>query len=207
MRFQFRRLIPCLILFFSVFLHGEIRVEGISIEEKTNGTLISIHLNDHLPKDQISGWFKETGWFYVTLHGVTVDTNRAWPFTRTGAVTGFEIHQVAESAQLNFRLRQQVENFEIVSTLEGKVNLTLRLPLAESATAIAKAGDQQSAQEVTVRPPEELTWRAAVPYSLIFLGVGLAAKGSLRSEDEAMGTGVLMILAGWLLNSKVNSQD
>ena len=206
MLFKCGRFILCLMLLSSV-LHGEIKVEGITIEEKTNGTLISIHLNNHLPDNQISGWFKETGWFYVTLHGVTVDTNRAWPLIRTGAVTGFEVHQVAESAQLNFHLKQQVGDFEIISDSEGKVSLTLRLPLTESATAIEKAGKRPAGQEVTVGPPEELTWRAAVPYSLIFLGVGLAAKGSLRSEDEAMGTGVLMILAGWLLNSKVNSQD
>ena len=106
MRFKCGKFIPYLMLLSSVLLHGEIKVEGITIEEKTNGTLISIHLNNHLPDNQISGWFKETGWFYVTLHGVTVDTNRAWPLIRTGAVTAFEVHQVAESAQLNFHLKQ-----------------------------------------------------------------------------------------------------
>ena len=201
MRFKCGRFIPCLMLLSSV-LHGEIKVEGITIEEKTNGTLISIHLNNHLPDNQISGWFKETGWFYVTLHGVTVDTNRAWPLIRTGAVTGFEVHQVAESAQLNFHLKQQVGDFEIISDSEGKVSLTLRLPLTESATAIEKAGKRPAGQEVTVGPPEELTWRAAVPYSLIFLGTGLAAKGLLRSEKQETTAGVFMILAGWLLHSQ-----
>ena len=201
MRFKFGRFIPCLMLLSSV-LHGEIKVEGITIEEKTNGTLISIHLNNHLPDNQISGWFKETGWFYVTLHGVTVDTNRAWPLIRTGAVTGFEVHQVAESAQLNFHLKQQVGDFEIISDSEGKVSLTLRLPLTESATAIEKAGKRPAGLEVTVGPPEELTWRAAVPYSLMFLGTGLAAKGLLRSEKQETTTGVFMIIAGWLLHSQ-----
>ncbi len=202
MRFKCGRFIPCLMLFSSVLLHGEIKVEGITIEEKTNGTLISIHLNNHLPEDQISGWFKETGWFYVTLHGVTVDTNRTWPLIRTGAVTGFEVHQVAESAQLNFHLKQQVGDFEIISDSEGKVSLTLRLPLTESVTAIEKAGKRPAGQEVTVGPPKELTWRAAVPYSLMFLGTGLAAKGSLRSEKQVTTAGVLMIIAGWLLYSQ-----
>ena len=201
MRFKCGRFIPCLMLLSSV-LHGEIKVEGITIEEKTNGTLISIHLNNHLPDNQISGWFKETGWFYVTLHGVTVDTNRAWPLIRTGAVTGFEVHQVAESAQLNFHLKQQVGDFEIISDSEGKVTLTLRLPLSESATAIKKAGKRPAGQEVTVGPPEELTWRAAVPYSLMFLGTGLAAKGLLRSEKQETTAGVFMIIAGWLLHSQ-----
>ncbi len=202
MRFKCERFIPCLMLLSSV-LHGEIKVEGITIEEKTNGTLISVHLNNHLPDDQISGWFKETGWFYVTLHGVTVDTNRAWPLIRTGAVTGFEVHQVAESAQLNFHLKQQVGDFEIISDSEGKVSLTLRLPLSESATAIEKAGKRPAGQEVTVGPPEELTWRSAVPHSLIFLGTGLTAKGLLRSEKQETTTGVFMIIAGWLLHSQM----
>ncbi len=207
MRFKCGRFIPCLMLFSSVLLHGEIKVEGITIEEKTNGTLISIHLNNHLPEDQISGWFKETGWFYVTLHGVTVDTNRTWPLIRTGAVTGFEVHQVAESAQLNFHLKQQVGDFEIISDSEGKVSLTLRLPLTESVTAIEKAGKRPAGQEVTVGPPKELTWRAAVPYSLMFLGTGLAAKGSLRSEKQVTTAGVLMIIAGWLLYSQTEKDQ
>jgi len=207
MRFKCGRFIPCLMLFSSVLLHGEIKVEGITIEEKTNGTHISIHLNNHLPEDQISGWFKETGWFYVTLHGVTVDTNRTWPLIRTGAVTGFEVHQVAESAQLNFHLKQQVGDFEIISDSEGKVSLTLRLPLTESVTAIEKAGKRPAGQEVTVGPPKELTWRAAVPYSLMFLGTGLAAKGSLRSEKQVTTAGVLMIIAGWLLYSQTEKDQ
>ena len=132
---------------------------------------------------------------------MTVDTNRAWPLIRTGAVTGFEVHQVAESAQLNFHLKQQVGDFEIISDLQGKVSLTLRLPLTESATAIEKAGKRPAGQEVTVGPPEELTWRAAVPYSLMFLGTGLAAKGLLRSEKQETTAGVLMIISGWLLYS------
>ena len=78
----------------------------------------------------------------------------------------------------------------------------LRLPLTESATAIEKAGKRPAGQEVTVGPPEELTWRAAVPYSLMFLGAGLAAKGSLRSEKQETKAGVLMIIAGWLLYSQ-----
>ena len=207
MRFKCGRFIPCLMLFSSVLLHGEIKVEGITIEEKTNGTLISIHLNNHLPEDQISGWFKETGWFYVTLHGVTVDTNRTWPLIRTGAVTGFEVHQVAESAQLNFHLKQQVGDFEIISDSEGKVSLTLRLPLTESVTAIEKAGKRPAGQEVTVGLPKELTWRAAAPYSLMFLGTGLAAKGSLRSEKQVTTAGVLMIIAGWLLYSQTEKDQ
>ena len=95
-----------------------------------------------------------------------------------------------------------MEDFEIISDSEGKVNLTLRLPLSESATAIEKAGKRPAGQEVTVGPPEELTWRSAVPYSLMFLGTGLAAKGLLRSEKQEITTGVFMIIAGWLLHSQ-----
>lgn len=186
----------------SPLLHGEVHVQGVGIDQKANGTVITIHLDNTIPRNQVSAWFKETGWFYVTLHGATVDTTRSWPFSRTGAVTAFEAHQVAESAQLNFRLSEPVESFEISTSSEGKVLLTLRLPLSESIAAIERAWDKPTSGEVTVGPPEELTWRAAVPHSLMFLGAGLAARGSIRSEQDQMAAGVVLLIAGWLLDSQ-----
>ncbi len=202
MYFRRGRSIPIVMLCFTGLLRSEVTVNGIAIEEKTNGTLIEISLSEHLPEEEITGWFRETGWFYITLHGISVDTSRSWPFSRTGAVTGFEAHQVAESAQLNFRLRQNVENFEISSRDDGTVALSLRTPLTESVAALEEASERSTSQEVTVGPPAEMTWRAALPHGLMFLGAGMTAKGALRSENETMIIGVLMTAAGWLLNSR-----
>ena len=188
-------------------LQSKVVVKGIGIEQKTNGTLITINLSDHLPKEQVTGWFNETGWFYITLHGVFVDTSRTWPFSRTGAVTGFETHQVSESAQLNFRLKQKVEDFEINTNTDGTVALSLRTPLSESVAALEEASERVTSKEMTVGPPAKLTWRASLPYSLIFLGGGLTAKGTLRSENETITIGVLMMAAGWLLNSRDKGEE
>ena len=54
MRFKCGKFIPYLMLLSSV-LHGEIKVEGITSEEQTNGTLISIRLNNHLPDIKSQG--------------------------------------------------------------------------------------------------------------------------------------------------------
>lgn len=207
MYFRRGRSIPILLLCFTALLRSNTTVNGIAIEEKSNGTLIKISLSEHLPKEEITGWFRETGWFYVTLHGVSVDTSRTWPFSRTGAVTGFEAHQVAESAQLNFRLRQEVEDFEISSGKDGTVALSLRTPLTESVAALEEASERATSQEVTVGPPAEMTWRAALPHGLMFLGAGMTAKGALRSENESMTMGILMMAAGWLLNSRDGEPD
>ncbi|MBH31477.1 MAG: hypothetical protein CMG71_05740 [Candidatus Marinimicrobia bacterium] len=207
MYFRCGRSIAVLLLTLVASLQGEVVVKGIEIEQKSNGTLITISLSDHLPEEEVTGWFNETGWFYITLHGVSVDSSRTWPFSRTGTVTGFEAHQVSESAQLNFRLKQKVEDFEISSGEDGTVALSLRMPLSESVSVFKEASERITSKEMTVGPLAQLTWQASLPYNLIFLGGGLTAKGALRSENESVIIGILMMAAGWLLNSQDDGKE
>lgn len=209
MIFQRTKSILLILLCLCVNIKAEnnIEVNGIEIIEKSNGTLITILLSKYLSEDNISGWFRDSGWFYLTMHGVIIDTAKSWAFSKTGAISKIEIYQTAESAQFNFRIKDNVENFEIASNSNGKVLLTLRQPLIESFHAINNARNNKTSKEITLESVKEPTWKDALPFGLIFLGGGLSSKGILRSDSVTTTVGLISIVTGWFLKTKENNKN
>ncbi len=209
MLFQRTKSILLILLCLCVNIKAEnnIEVNGIEIIEKRNGTLITILLSKYLSEDNISGWLRNSGWFYLTLHGVIIDTAKSWEFSKTGAIAKIEIYQIAESAQFNFRIKDNVENFEIASNSDGKVFLTLRQPLTESFHAINNARKNKTSKEITLENVKEPTWKDALPFGFIFLGGGLSSKGILRSENVTTAVGLISIVTGWILKTKENNKN
>ena len=200
-------LLILLCLFVNIKAENNIEVNGIEIFEKSNGTLITIFLSEYLSEDNISGWFRDSGWFYLTLHDVIIDTAKSWPLSKTGPISTMEIYQIAESAQFNFRVNDNVEDFEIASNTDGKVFLTLRQPLIESFHAINNARNNKTSKEITLENVKEPTWKDSLPFGFIFLGGGLSSKGILRSDSVTTAIGLISVLTGWILKSKENNKN
>ena len=95
-----------------------------------------------------------------------------------------------------------VEDFEILSSGDGNLTLTLRRPLVESLVAVVNAGKKSTSQGLNIDLMEKTRWQDSMPFGLFFLGGGLTAKGILRSEKTTINLGVIAITAGWLLNSQ-----
>tara|TARA_B100000035_G_C20985442_1_gene547561 strand:+ start:508 stop:1104 length:597 start_codon:yes stop_codon:yes gene_type:complete len=176
-----------------------VEITGIAIEQKVNGTVITIEKRGKTEREQVSAWTSETGWFYMTLVDASIDTTREWPFVRTGFVTEFQAHQMPESVQLNFRLSKPVESYEIVvPDAQGDIVTVLRLPLSETYGAIDKlksvAGD-----EVSVGGTESVSsLKERAPYLLMVAGAGMVAGGLLRSEAVEFIVGTVFLAGGYL---------
>ncbi|MBF88411.1 MAG: hypothetical protein CMG75_01925 [Candidatus Marinimicrobia bacterium] len=208
MLFKDTKSILIILLVLSVNIRGEenIEVKGFEIFEKSNGTLVKIFLNKYLSEDNISGWFKDSGWFYLTLHGTIIDTTKSWPFSKTGPISSIEIYQIAESSQLNFRIKETVEEFEIKSNTDGEIVLTLRQPLTESFNTIKVVAMKNPIKEIELEDTKQNSWNDALPFGLIFIGGGIAGKGILRSERSTTTIGLLTIITGWVLTNKENKK-
>lgn len=176
-----------------------VEITGIAIEQKVNGTVITIEKKGRTEREQVSAWTSETGWFYMTLVDASIDTAREWPFVRTGFVTEFQAHQLPESVQLNFRLSKPIESYDLVIPDSGGDIVTiLRLPLSETYGAIDKlrsvAGDEVSVGEVE----SKLSLKERLPYLLMVTGAGMVAGGLLRSEAVEFIVGTVFLVGGYL---------
>jgi len=85
-------------------------ITGIQIEKKLNGTLITILARKKL--GDVESWLKPDGWLFVTITGVTADTealDATQPFAAVKNVLAF---QSATSIQLTFRVAPDVVQAE-----------------------------------------------------------------------------------------------
>ena len=52
----------------------EFTIMGVKISQKANGTILRIRTRNTFPEGNISSFFHENGWFYLTIAGGLVDT-------------------------------------------------------------------------------------------------------------------------------------
>ena len=196
---SFSAALPLMMVLSSPAHAKAVEITGIVIEQKVNGTVITIEKRGKIERNQVSAWTSETGWFYMTLINTSIDTIREWPFVKTGFVTEFQAHQMPESVQLNFRLSKSVESYEIVvPDSQGAIVTVLRLPLSETFDAINKL-KSVAGEEVSVGGPESvLSLKERVPYILMVVGAGMVAGGLLRSESVEFIVGTVFLVGGYL---------
>ena len=52
----------------------EFSITGVNITQKANGTILRINTKKTFPEGNISSFFHENGWFYITISDGLVDT-------------------------------------------------------------------------------------------------------------------------------------
>jgi len=91
----------------------EYTINGVDISQKANGTILRIKTKQSFPDGNISSFFHENGWFYITISGGLVDTTE---FRRTdirGVISNVAADQLDQTAQLAFQIRSKVESHEL----------------------------------------------------------------------------------------------
>lgn len=118
-------------------------ITGVEIDEKANGTILRIKTREKFDDRNISTFKHNNGWFYVTVKGGLVDSVALKKSETRGVVQEIAFDQLAESAQLAFRLRSAVEGFEFFQNNDpGELVVTLRTPLSKSADRIKNVKDR-----------------------------------------------------------------
>ncbi len=112
-------------------------VNSLTIDEKTNGTILRIKTSKYFDDGDISVFKHQNGWFYVTINGGLVDAAEMQRTETRGVVQQVTYDQMKESAQLALKLRSDIEGYEFYQSHDpNEIVVTLRSPLSKSAARI-----------------------------------------------------------------------
>ena len=107
-----------------------VNITGVSIQRKSNGTLIKISTTREFPLDSYRAWInRDLGWLYLTIVNGISDSISIISAPTNGAVVKVVPVQMEESTQLSFKLTGEVENPEIYQTTNPhQIVISLRTP-------------------------------------------------------------------------------
>ena len=91
----------------------EFNVTGIEISEKSNGTVLRLKTRSNFPEGNISSFFHENGWFYITIADALVDTTEIRRSDARGVVRNITADQLESTAQIAFQIKTKVESHEL----------------------------------------------------------------------------------------------
>ena len=182
--------------------HPSVQVKSLSIEEKINGTIITLGSNDKIESKDVVTWSAPNNWFYVTIYHAEVDTQKLSNFMQTGIVKKVETKQLDESVQFSFQLNHPVETAEIFfADFPHEIQIYLRLPLTIAGQSIEKLALVEG-EELTIGRKDTPLFTAIktkLPSILMLSGTGFVAAGLLDPSVTYFIIGAAMVVGGYLL--------
>ena len=91
----------------------EFNITGVDINEKANGTILRIKTRSNFPEGNISSFFHENGWFYITIADALVDTTEIRRSDIRGVVRSVTADQLENTAQIAFQIKSKVDSHEL----------------------------------------------------------------------------------------------
>ncbi len=112
-------------------------ITNVDIEQKANGTILTVFTREKFNQGHISSFEHENGWFYLTVQNGVVDTTKINKADTRGVIAKVTANQFAQSAQLAFRLRSEIIGHEVFQSLDpNAIVITLRTPFDKSTERI-----------------------------------------------------------------------
>jgi N-acetylmuramoyl-L-alanine amidase len=115
----------------------EFNITELEIEQKANGTILTLYTREQFVAGHISSFEHQNGWFYLTVQNGIVDTTQINKADTRGVVAKVIAYQFAESAQIAIRLRSGIIGHEVFQSPDpNAIIITLRTPFDKSADRI-----------------------------------------------------------------------
>ena len=115
----------------------EFNITGIEINEKSNGTVLRLKTRSSFPEGNISSFFHENGWFYITIADALVDTTEIRRSDSRGVVRNITADQLKNTAQIAFQIKTKVESHELYQAKDpSEIVVSLRTPMDNSIARI-----------------------------------------------------------------------
>ncbi|MBT4635798.1 MAG: hypothetical protein HOB99_04245 [Candidatus Marinimicrobia bacterium] len=112
-------------------------ITGMSIEEKSNGTILRIKTRKTFDERSISSFENKNGWYYLTVSGGFIDTLNMNTTPTRGVVRQIEADQLGQSAQVAFKLGSKIVSHDFYQSRDpDEIVVTLRTPLGKSSARI-----------------------------------------------------------------------
>tara|TARA_B100001250_G_scaffold128663_1_gene109561 strand:+ start:739 stop:1356 length:618 start_codon:yes stop_codon:yes gene_type:complete len=129
--------ISILFLFFFSFIFAQgVTINSLEIDSRQNGTLINIGSTKKIDLEDVTAWYSSE-WFYLTVYDAKTDSTRLSNQTLSKAITKIEIANNEESTQIAFKLKKEIESFEITNPTRKNISFLLRLSQEEAKKSIA----------------------------------------------------------------------
>ena len=129
--------ISILFLFFFSFIFAQgVTINSLEIDSRQNGTLINIGSTKKIDLEDVTAWYSSE-WFYLTVYDAKTDSTRLSNQTPSKAITKIEIANNEESTQIAFKLKKEIESFEITNPTRKNISFLLRLSQEEAKKSIA----------------------------------------------------------------------
>ena len=118
-------------------------INGLRIEQKSNGTIIRIDTQKSFSDRDISSFINKHGWFYLTIVGGIVDTSTLNKSLTRGVIRKIESDQINETAQIALKLRKGVISHEWYQSHDpNEIVITLRTALTNNSKRIKEAKER-----------------------------------------------------------------
>jgi len=118
-------------------------ITGLNITQKSNGTIIRVKTRNQLPEGNISSFYHENGWFYLTVVGSLIDTMEIRRSHPRGIIKSIAADQLGESSQIAFQTRTKVESHELYQSKDpSEIVISLRTSISNSLAQIKKVKDR-----------------------------------------------------------------
>ena len=115
----------------------EFNITGVEINEKANGTVLRLKTRSSFPEGNISSFFHENGWFYITIADALVDTTEIRRSDARGVVRNITADQLESTAQIAFQIKTKVESHELYQGKDpSEIVVSLRTPMDNSVARI-----------------------------------------------------------------------
>ncbi len=126
-------------------------ITGISIDVKSNGTIIRLNTRKPFSERNISSFINRHGWYYLTVVGAMVDTTSINNGLARGVIRRIESDQIGETAQVAFKLGSKVISHEWYQSLDpNEIVITLRTPLGKIEERIENVKERQRLDTVVL---------------------------------------------------------
>ena len=126
-------------------------ITGISIDVKSNGTIIRLNTRKPFSERNISSFINRHGWYYLTIAGAMVDTTSINNGLARGVIRRIESDQIGETAQVAFKLGSKVISHEWYQSLDpNQIVITLRTPLGKIKERIENVKERQRLDTVVL---------------------------------------------------------
>ena len=126
-------------------------ITGISIDVKSNGTIIRLNTRKPFSERNISSFINRHGWYYLTVVGAMVDTTSINNGLARGVIRRIESDQIGETAQVAFKLGSKVISHEWYQSLDpNQIVITLRTPLGKMKERIENVKEKQRLDTVVL---------------------------------------------------------
>tara|TARA_Y100001935_G_scaffold195594_1_gene163706 strand:+ start:298 stop:1785 length:1488 start_codon:yes stop_codon:yes gene_type:complete len=121
----------------------EFTINNINISQKANGTILRIKTSQSFPDGNISSFFHENGWFYITVANGLVDTTEIRKSDPKGVVKKIVADQLGNTAQIAFQMRTKVESHDLYQSKDpSEIVLSLRTAITDDISRISKVRDR-----------------------------------------------------------------